>query len=83
MLLHDHLVSSDVKIFRDMFEAVCPGKDINAGLMLQVTEAISHPRTIKTHLPFSLLPSNLLDTCKVSSSLESVSFNIFLHSVNA
>ncbi|XP_047740938.1 sulfotransferase 1C4-like [Hyalella azteca] len=31
----------------------------------QLAEAHTKPRTIKTHLAFSLLPKNLLDTCKV------------------
>ncbi|XP_047738831.1 LOW QUALITY PROTEIN: sulfotransferase 1C4, partial [Hyalella azteca] len=33
--------------------------------MFKVAEAHWKPRTIKTHLPFSMLPKNLLDTCKV------------------
>ncbi|XP_050692450.1 sulfotransferase 1C4-like [Eriocheir sinensis] len=66
MLVQDHLDSENsLNVFRWMFESACPGKDINAGLMLQVTEATPQPRTIKTHLPFSLLPPNLLETCKV------------------
>ncbi|CAL4122058.1 unnamed protein product, partial [Meganyctiphanes norvegica] len=32
---------------------------------LSVAKSIPGPRTIKTHLPFSLLPPDLLDTCKV------------------
>ncbi|KAF2365413.1 Sulfotransferase domain, partial [Trinorchestia longiramus] len=31
----------------------------------QVAEAHTKPRTIKTHLAFSMLPKNMLDTCKV------------------
>ncbi|MCL4145461.1 UNVERIFIED_CONTAM: hypothetical protein GTU68_024105 [Idotea baltica] len=34
-------------------------------MFLQFTEACRDPRTIKTHLPFSLLAKDLLDTCKV------------------
>ncbi|XP_063845347.1 sulfotransferase 1A1-like [Scylla paramamosain] len=48
-----------------MFESLCSGKDMSEGMMLQVTEAAPDPRTIKTHLPLSLLPPSLLETCKV------------------
>ena len=30
---------------------------------------LPHPRTIKSHLPFSLLPSDLLDKCKVGTNI--------------
>ncbi|KAK8371784.1 hypothetical protein O3P69_016241 [Scylla paramamosain] len=35
------------------------------GVCLQLAELAPTPRTIKTHLPFSLLPADLLETCKV------------------
>ena len=33
--------------------------------MIRKVDDLPSPRTIKTHLPFELLPPNLLDTCKV------------------
>ncbi|XP_045102519.1 sulfotransferase family cytosolic 1B member 1-like isoform X2 [Portunus trituberculatus] len=35
------------------------------GLFLELAEMAPSPRTIKTHLPFSLLPPDILETCKV------------------
>ena len=32
---------------------------------IETTENMKSPRVIKTHLPFEMLPPNLLDTCKV------------------
>ena len=32
---------------------------------IEITENMPSPRIIKTHLPFEMLPPNLLDTCKV------------------
>ncbi|XP_047739132.1 sulfotransferase 1A1-like [Hyalella azteca] len=40
---------------------------VGTAIYFQVAEAHWKPRTIKTHLPFSMLPKNLLDTCKVKS----------------
>ena len=41
----------------------------------QVLEEMKSPRFIKTHLPFSLIPPNLLDVgCKVSQSWELLSY---------
>ncbi|XP_027236581.2 sulfotransferase 1A1 [Penaeus vannamei] len=47
------------------FFKMCPGKNPLDGLQLQITEVLPAPRTIKTHLPFSLLDPSLLDTSKV------------------
>nr|XP_045610097.1 sulfotransferase 1C4-like [Procambarus clarkii] len=49
----------------EAFKVKCPGKDPKDGIMLQMAETIPDPRTIKTHLPFSLLTPDLLDTAKV------------------
>ncbi|KAG7158663.1 Luciferin sulfotransferase-like 2 [Homarus americanus] len=51
--------------FMDTFRKQCPGKDPKDGLTLQMSEAAPDPRTIKTHLPFSLHTPDLLDTAKV------------------
>ncbi|XP_064109971.1 sulfotransferase 1C4-like [Macrobrachium nipponense] len=47
------------------FAQLCPFKNPLNGIMLQMSHAIPDPRTIKTHLPFSLLPPTLLDVSKV------------------
>ncbi|XP_071514793.1 sulfotransferase 1C4-like [Panulirus ornatus] len=47
------------------FRKVYPNGNIKDGVMLQLVEATPDPRTIKTHLPFSLLSPDLLDTAKV------------------
>jgi len=38
---------------------------------IEITENMPSPRIIKTHLPFEMLPPNLLDTCKVICMSES------------
>ncbi|CAL4084759.1 unnamed protein product, partial [Meganyctiphanes norvegica] len=47
------------------FQAMCPGADRKDGIMIQMSERLADPRTIKTHLPFSLLSPNILDNAKV------------------
>lgn len=43
-----------------------PGEDPrDKGIFLDLVDALPSPRTIKTHLPFSLLRPDLLDSCKV------------------
>ncbi|XP_063587010.1 sulfotransferase 1C4-like [Penaeus indicus] len=48
-----------------MLQKVLPDADPNEGIALQLTANIPDPRTIKTHLPFSLMTPDLLDTAKV------------------
>ncbi|XP_047475121.1 sulfotransferase 1C4-like [Penaeus chinensis] len=48
-----------------MIQQVLPNADPNEGIALQLTANIPDPRTIKTHLPFSLMTPDLLDTAKV------------------
>lgn len=47
------------------FQRLCHGADPKDGMYLQIAAATPEPRTIKTHLPFSLLHPSLLDTAKV------------------
>ncbi|KAK7082226.1 Sulfotransferase (sult) [Halocaridina rubra] len=48
------------------FNSRNPGKDYKTeGLYLELATSCPSPRTIKTHLPFSLLNPSLLDTTKV------------------
>ncbi|KAK7082358.1 hypothetical protein SK128_011530, partial [Halocaridina rubra] len=49
----------------DIFNELCPGKDYTNGIDLQVAEILPDPRTLKTHLPLSLLPPTVIDTSKV------------------
>merc|ERR1719341_37723 len=39
--------------------------DPDDGMQLQLTRHLPSRRVIKTHLPFSLMPKDMLDTCKV------------------
>merc|ERR1711962_1093268 len=50
---------------KEYFYKMCPGKNIEDGLMVQMADALQKPRTIKTHLPLSLLSPKLLDNAKV------------------
>lgn len=59
----DSLERYELKPMREWME-----KDedpIKEGFYLNLTNSVSSPRTIKTHLPFSLLNPTLLDTSKV------------------
>ncbi|CAL4068944.1 unnamed protein product [Meganyctiphanes norvegica] len=47
------------------FQKMCPGKNIEDGLMIQMTDVLPEPRVIKTHLPFSILSPHILENTKV------------------
>ncbi|KAK7076218.1 hypothetical protein SK128_005423 [Halocaridina rubra] len=47
------------------FQKMCPGKDPQDGVFLQLSEAAPEPRTIKSHLPLALLPPDLTKEAKV------------------
>ena len=47
-------------------DQVAPGASPDEGVFLQLATHAPGARVIKSHLPLSLLPSNILDTCKVS-----------------
>ncbi|XP_069192661.1 sulfotransferase 1E1-like isoform X2 [Procambarus clarkii] len=51
--------------FMKAFQDTCPGRKLEDGMAFQMCELISDPRVIKSHLPLSLLPSDLLDQAKV------------------
>ncbi|KAG0721093.1 Cytosolic sulfotransferase 17 [Chionoecetes opilio] len=66
MVIQDYLANLPAShTYKEMFEALWPDQDITKGFMLQVTENAPDPRTIKTHIPLSLLLPTLLDTCKL------------------
>ncbi|KAK7076219.1 hypothetical protein SK128_005424, partial [Halocaridina rubra] len=48
-----------------LFRKMCPGKNSQDGIYLQICEAAHEPRTIKSHLPLSLLPPDLTKEAKV------------------
>lgn len=54
------------------FQRLCPDADPKDGVYLQIAAATPEPRTIKTHLPFSLLHPSLLDTTKVTCTITDV-----------
>ena len=39
--------------------------DIEDGIFLHMAKTLPEPRTLKTHLPFSLFPKDLLENIKV------------------
>ncbi|XP_042856926.1 sulfotransferase 1C4-like [Penaeus japonicus] len=49
----------------ELLKDAVPDADPNEGIALQLTAHTPDPRTIKTHLPFSLMTPDLLDTAKV------------------
>ncbi|KAF2352176.1 Sulfotransferase domain, partial [Trinorchestia longiramus] len=49
---------------KSFFEA-CPRGDPADGIFIQIAQALPQPRTFKTHLPFSLMPGDLLEKTKV------------------
>jgi len=50
---------------RQLFNKMVPGGDPKDGVFVQMCEALGRPRSIKTHLPFSLMPKDMLDKAKV------------------
>ncbi|XP_071550992.1 sulfotransferase 1E1-like [Panulirus ornatus] len=53
------------KDLKSSFKERCPDGDPMDGMFYQKAMEMADPRTIKTHLPFSLLHPQLLDTTKV------------------
>ncbi|XP_042856927.1 sulfotransferase 1C4-like [Penaeus japonicus] len=49
----------------EMVRDILPDPDPDKGIALQLTANLPDPRTIKTHLPLSLMTPDLLDTAKV------------------
>lgn len=47
------------------FKKLCPGKNPADGIFVQIGEATPEPRTLKSHLPLSLLPPALVNVGKV------------------
>ncbi|XP_063587053.1 sulfotransferase 1C4-like [Penaeus indicus] len=47
------------------FNKLCPGKNPADGIFVQIGEATPEPRTLKSHLPLSLLPPALVNVGKV------------------
>ncbi|XP_037777972.1 sulfotransferase 1C4-like [Penaeus monodon] len=52
-------------LMSEFLKGAVPDPDPNDGVALQLTAHTPDPRTIKTHLPFSLMTPDLLDTAKV------------------
>ena len=48
-----------------LIKKVVRNLDTSRGSSVQLAECISNPRTIKSHLPMSFLPTNLLNKAKV------------------
>nr|XP_045603420.1 sulfotransferase 1A1-like [Procambarus clarkii] len=68
MMLDSKTIRSTVENpqqFTKMFRQMCPGKKVEDGVFLQISEALPAPRVMKTHLPSTLLPPSLLQTTKV------------------
>lgn len=67
-MLNPHELTADSPLLSNVpsFLRVCPNADPKDGIYLQISAATPDPRTIKTHLPFSLLHPSMLDTAKVN-----------------
>lgn len=61
--------TSKVEYFEEIFKTMCPGMPIEEGMTVQTCSLVPDRRIIKTHLPLSLLPPDLLDKPKVSKKL--------------
>ncbi|XP_069177640.1 sulfotransferase 1A1-like isoform X4 [Procambarus clarkii] len=71
MMLDSKTIRSTVENpqqFTEMFRQMCPGKKVEDGVFLQISEALPAPRVMKTHLPSTLLPPSLLQTTKLSGA---------------
>lgn len=55
------------------FNKLCPGKNPADGIFVQIGEATPAPRTLKSHLPLSLLPPALVNVGKVWCNILGVS----------
>ena len=59
----------EISMMFSMEDKVVPGMPKEAVELfansLELVKKLPSPRTIKTHLPFTMLPPKLLDTCKV------------------
>lgn len=65
--------------FLDDFKKICPDKNPEDGIMMQLSECLPDPRILKTHLPLSLFPPSLLDTSKVFwAAWGSFGFNLLI-----
>ena len=62
MLTADHGERADLV---GALASLAPHADPAQGVHLQLAQQCPYRRVIKTHLPLSLLPQDLLDTCKV------------------
>ncbi|XP_042886411.1 sulfotransferase 1C4-like [Penaeus japonicus] len=58
-------LSEEMVSISKAFKRLCPGADPRDGEMVQLAQALADPRTLKTHLPFSLISANVLDNAKV------------------
>ncbi|XP_069170216.1 sulfotransferase 1A1-like isoform X2 [Procambarus clarkii] len=69
----------------EMFHQMCPGKKVEDGVFLQISESLPAPRVMKTHLPNTLLPLTLPLTTKVvyiARDPKDVVVSLFYHFCN-
>lgn len=58
-------VSEEMVSISKAFKTLCPGADLRDGEMIQLAEAMASPRTMKTHLPFSLISPDVMEHANV------------------
>lgn len=51
----------------NMFNKLCPGKNVEDGLNIQCLQATPGRRVIKSHFPFQLMRKDLLERTKVKT----------------
>ncbi|ROT68870.1 estrogen sulfotransferase [Penaeus vannamei] len=64
-MFHSEDESESERPVSESFKKLCPNADPRDGVNLQLAQSLPDPRTLKTHLPFSLFAPSLLEKAKV------------------
>lgn len=74
-MTYDGEIWDTVKLhsFEEMFNTLCPGKNLEDGLNIQCLQATPGRRVMKSHYPFQVMRKDLLEKTKVR---ESVTLNL-------
>ncbi|KAK7082357.1 Sulfotransferase (sult) [Halocaridina rubra] len=64
MLLPDFTPGESNPILENLFKK-CETIDADGGVAVELAKSLPNPRVIKVHMPCTLMPPSMLDTCKV------------------